>query len=371
MKITVVGAGNAGCMTALQYAWYGRRSDLEIDLIYDPDIKPVAVGQATLLDPPDILYNATGLTWYNNPIHATMKSGILYEDWGKGGELFHEFPMNTMAMHYCPWEMQRHVLESGHFKVTESNVLDPDNVDADYVFDCRGTPDDWTDYRELTNPINACVLGSPNWKVEEKTWSRHVATPDGWTFVIPTDPKSPSHKYCVGYLYNSNITPKEEAEYNMLEMFDVEVTKHLSFKNYVSTKPIKDGRIFKNGNRLFFLEPMESTGVQTYIDWAKIISKSIIENEYGINSALDKFNTYVSENERFVLWHYETGSVYDTPFWDYARQLKLDIDPKFEKYKMECDKISWNDMMSGADKELNYGIWDMVSMKRWVEGIKT
>ena len=61
MKITVVGAGNAGCMTALNYAWYGRRSDLEIDLIYDPNIKPVAVGQATLLDPPDILYNAKSL----------------------------------------------------------------------------------------------------------------------------------------------------------------------------------------------------------------------------------------------------------------------------------------------------------------------
>ena len=154
-------------------------------------------------------------------------------------------------------------------------------------------------------------------------------------------------------------------------MFDVEVTKHLNFKNYVSTKPIKDGRIFKNGNRLFFLEPMESTGVQTYIDWATTIGESIIGNEYDLDVAVDKFDTYVSENERFVLWHYETGSVYDTPFWDYARQLKLDIDPKFEKYKMECDKISWNDMMSGADKELNYGIWDMVSMKRWVDGIKT
>ena len=55
-----------------------------------------------------------------------------------------------------------------------------------------------------------------------------------------------------------SLTSKEDAEKNMLEMFDVEVTKHLNFKNYVSTKPIKDGRIFKNGNRLFFLEPMES-----------------------------------------------------------------------------------------------------------------
>ena len=107
------------------------------------------------------------------------------------------------------------------------------------------------------------------------------------------------------------------------------------------------------------------------VGYLKMVIDYSFQNLWSLDVAVDKFDTYVSENERFVLWHYETGSVYDTPFWDYARQLKLDIDPKFEKYKMECDKISWNDMMSGADKELNYGIWDMVSMKRWVDGIKT
>ena len=33
--------------------------------------------------------------------------------------------------------------------------------------------------------INAAILAKPNWDVRS-IWSRHVATPDGWTFVIPT-----------------------------------------------------------------------------------------------------------------------------------------------------------------------------------------
>ena len=123
MKITVVGAGNAGVFTALCLAWYGRDFNFEIDLIYNPDIPPERVGQATLVEAPKILSEATGFNWYNNSIYATMKSGILYEGWGKvNKKVFHDFPSHQMAMHYCPWEMHKHVLNSAQFKVTEGQV---------------------------------------------------------------------------------------------------------------------------------------------------------------------------------------------------------------------------------------------------------
>jgi protoporphyrinogen oxidase len=41
MKIAVVGAGNAGCFTALWFAWFGRKENVEVELIYNPEI-PVA-----------------------------------------------------------------------------------------------------------------------------------------------------------------------------------------------------------------------------------------------------------------------------------------------------------------------------------------
>ena len=82
MKISIVGAGNAGCFTALHFAWFTRKSGIEIELIHNPDILPEKVGQATLLSPPEILYGATRADWYNNPFKATPKTGILYE--GRG-----------------------------------------------------------------------------------------------------------------------------------------------------------------------------------------------------------------------------------------------------------------------------------------------
>ena len=216
MKISVVGAGNAGCFTALHLSSF---KSVEVDLIYNPNVPPEKVGQATTLDVP-ILLGKSGFTWHNNSINATPKSGILYEGWGKtGNDIFHPFPPNHMAMHYCPAEMQKVVLNSGIFKVKEGDV-DPKDVDADYVFDCRGKPQDFSNYTELKNPLNAAILGKPNWDVSA-LWTRSVATPDGWTFIIPTHSSSPSYNYCVGYLYNSDITSKEDAEKNFLNMFDL------------------------------------------------------------------------------------------------------------------------------------------------------
>ena len=166
MKVSVVGGGNAAVFTALYLAWHGKESDwrnsfkkdIEVELIYDPKIPCERVGQATLVDPPRILWSATGFNWYKNQMHATFKSGILYEGWGKVNDtVYHAFPADFMAMHYCPWEMQKHVINSGIFKVIESNVDDINNIDSDLIFDCRGKPKDFADYDDLINPINACL----------------------------------------------------------------------------------------------------------------------------------------------------------------------------------------------------------------------
>ena len=373
MKIVVIGAGNGGCFTALHTGWYTRNNpDVEVELIYNPETSPEAVGQATVIDVPSLLWAATDFNWYNNNINATFKSGILYEGWGKvNDEVFHPFPADKMAMHYCPWEMQNLVLNSGHFKVTEGEVH-PYQVDADYIFDRRGKPDDFSDYEDLKNPINACILAEPNWDTTKALWSRHVATPDGWTFVIPTHSSSPSHKYCVGYCYNSNITSKENAENNFLNMFDVNVTKHVNFKNYVAKNAVVDNRIFKNGNRLFFLEPMESSSSQAYISWVRMVFDYIF-NDKDFNPNASVIN-YIKQLQNFVLWHYQYGSKYDTPFWDHAKTFTID-DPRFHEIKDLCSKSSMYDcrpVYYGGDAQITgFGQWDLYSFKCWNDGMTT
>ena len=370
-KVSVVGGGNAGCIAALYLSWY--KKDLEVELIYNPDVPCERVGQASVLDPPKLLWSATGFNWYNNPIHATFKSGILYEGWGQSNEkLFHGFPAHSMAMHYCPWEMQKHVLNSGLFKVTEGDV-DPKDVDADYVFDCRGKPKDFSDYDDLINPTNAAILAKPNWDTTKAFWSRHIATPDGWTFVIPTHSESPSHDYCVGYCYNSDITQQEVAEYNLLEMFDVEVTKHLKFKNYIAKNPIVDDRIFLNGNRLFFLEPLESSSVQAYVECARYFVDYIITKKEPIEQAAHSAKQYIRQLQNFVLWHYQFGSKYETPFWDYATKLSF-RDKTFDAMVEYCKHTTKRDILpksyGGATSDASqYGQWPANSFKVWYDGM--
>ena len=370
-KVSVVGGGNAGCITALYLSWY--KKELEVELIYNPDVPCERVGQASVLDPPKLLWAATGFNWYNNPIHATFKSGILYEGWGQSNEkLFHGFPAHSMAMHYCPWEMQKHVLNSGHFKVTEGDV-DPKDVDADYVFDCRGKPKDFSDYDDLINPTNAAILAKPNWDTTKAFWSRHIATPDGWTFVIPTHSESPSHDYCVGYCYNSDITQQEVAEYNLLEMFDVEVTKHLKFKNYIAKNPIIDDRIFLNGNRLFFLEPLASSSVQAYVECARYFVDYIITKKEPIEQAAHSAKQYIRQLQNFVLWHYQLGSKYETPFWDYATKLSF-RDKTFDAMVEYCKQTTKRDILpksyGGATSDASqYGQWPANSFKVWYDGM--
>tara|TARA_B100001996_G_scaffold129126_1_gene98054 strand:+ start:143 stop:1279 length:1137 start_codon:yes stop_codon:yes gene_type:complete len=373
MKVSVVGGGNAAVFTALYLAWHGKESDwrnsfkkdIEVELIYDPKIPCERVGQATLVDPPRILWSATGFNWYKNQMHATFKSGILYEGWGKVNDtVYHAFPADFMAMHYCPWEMQKHVINSGIFKVIESNVDDINNIDSDLIFDCRGKPKDFADYDDLINPINACVLGKPNWDTTKAFWSRHVATPDGWTFVIPTHSDSPSHDYSVGYCYNSNITSKEEAEKNMLKMFDVSIKKNINIRNYVAKNPIIDDRIVLNGNKLFFVEPLESSSVQSYIEMAIYVLQN------GVEGIAPQVRNYIKQIQNFVLWHYQFGSKYDTPFWDYAKSLTF-IDSKFDYYLRDSKQQSMEDLMREISENPSsyYAQWSKYAFKLWYNGM--
>ena len=360
MKVSIVGAGNAGCFTALYYSWHAK--DIEVELIHNPDKPPVTVGQGTIPGALELLHNTTRFNWHNNKAHATPKTGFLYEGWGKiNYEVMHPFPAENMAMHFCPHEMQTEILNSGRFKVTEGDV-EPKDVDADYVFDARGCMSH--DYIKLTSPVNSVILGKPKWNTLENLWTEGVATPNGWTFVIPMHSTSPSHKESVGYIYNNQITKTEDAEKNFQEFFEVEVTRHLTFDSYVAREPVIDDRIFLQGNKLFFLEPLESTATEAYLHWSKETLCAIMN---GTTSDLSRsIKKYIRRIQNFILWHYQFGSRYDTPFWDYAQSL-ISTDETFNKFLDASINMSWDKAVTIDD--IGYAQWPPSSFKYWHEGM--
>jgi hypothetical protein len=385
MKIAIIGGGNGGVWTALHYGYCTRHlKDIEVELIYSPEIEPTPVGQALFPNESSLLYLVFGINWYHNEVRATPKSGILYENWSKKNpNIFHEFPFNQIAMQADPKYLQRYILNSGFFTVKERNVSDLDTVDADVIFDCRGNlKTDDIEYESLYCPVNSVLLaiGPQN---EPQLWSKHVATPDGWTFVIPNTEKTLSY----GYLYNSNITSEKEAKANFRELFEHEdEIVNLPFESYLAKEPLRidsNGRkIIINGNRLAFMEPMESTAITFYsnvsaytFDWVinrehvlspeARLEMKVLQSKEVITNIHKKFH----EIQKFILWHYTKGSVYDTPFWRDAQTKTTATfeqpDERFKEIVNLAKSIDSTDCR--ALPAVTYGLWPLLSIKTWYD----
>jgi tryptophan halogenase len=362
MKIAIIGAGNAGCITALHYHYHTKNiiPPVEIEIYHSPERHPIErVGQGTVIPPTEVISQALGYSecnWYDNPIDATFKSGILYEGWGKKQEkIFHPFVWPNMAIHYVPQKLSNTVLESGLFKVEEKIVTDPEReIDSDVIFDCRGRNNrDKSNYDKLINPLNSVLLCDKLGKDPDLIYTRTVATPNGWTFIIPN-----KDSVSYGYLYNNNITTKEDATEDFIERFDIpEVDGEFSFENYCAKNFCVGERTFLNGNMYGFIEPLEATalGVYTHIcrhAWDAIFNKSpISECSFAVRRMM-------KEVEAFILWHYQYGSKYDTPFWEYAQNLYFNPDQRFRR------------VLHDPDCELEYGQWKNWSFDIWRRGVE-
>jgi len=387
MKIVIIGGGNGGAWTALYYGYYTRNNkDIEVELIYDPEIDSFPVGQGTILGSPQLLSDACGIDWYHNEIRATPKFGVVYENFSKKN-IFHGFDFQSVAMQVDPKYLQKYILNSGLFTVKEGNVTDLDTVDADVIFDCRGnTKTDDVEYESLYCPVNSVLLAISTMHDSTQNWTRSVATPDGWTFVIPNTTETTSY----GYLYNSDITPLETAQTNFSELFGKEFpneikTVNLPFESYMAKEPLRidsNGRkIILNGNRLAFLEPMEATAIALYLDVAQFTFDWVIGRDdhlsqkaklsldiFRMEEAAFSIKKRMHEIHTFILWHYTKGSVYDTVFWRAARAETTAIfEQPNENFQQIFNFVMSVDCIDCRESSLSYGQWPVHSIKQWYD----
>ena len=60
------------------------------------------------------------------------------------------------------------------------------------------------------------------------------------------------------------------------------------------------------------------------------------------------------ELETFILWHYQSGSIYNTPFWEYAKSLPFNPDSNF--ISIFKSPMSWDDKREYLTGVFNYAI---------------
>lgn len=365
MKISILGKGLAGCFTALHYKHYAPH--IEVELIHDSNKPSLVVGQGTFEDAAKLLWDALQVDWHKNPIKATPKTGILYKGWGKKKkEFFHPFPLHHVALHYDTHQLQDFIINNIPISIESRHINSYSEVDADYIFDCRGFPSDYEDYEELKNPVNASLLSNIDEVYHDVRWTTSQATPDGWCFIIPT-----TEGTSLGYLFNSNITEEKLAEDNFRKLFGIsKINGRLAFRNYMAKEPIIDNRIILNGNRLFFLEPLEATAVSTYLNWIRLTFSYIVLKENTSKEVSRSIRQKIKQVQNFILYHYLHGSEYDTKFWKESKKYKI-TDNKFHDI-MEFStstKEPINIDYGLNDRINNYGVHQSFSFKNMHDGL--
>lgn len=384
-KITILGAGSVGCLTALDFAfktWQTKK--IQVELIHNPDTKPEKVAQAINPATTSLLYLSLGINLIENQMETTLKMGDMYEKWGKKNE-YVPIPHNDTAMHICPDKLQDSILKSDWFEVKESDVLDYDKIDSDYIIDCAGEPTKEelkNDYKIIDGHVNSVlsVANQPGADLRQY-WSRNVATPDGWCLEIPRGDNTKSYEY----FYNDKITSEEKAKYNFTQYFTVHLpmsfrTTKLStqFDQYIVKDPVIDNRIVLQGKKLCSFEPMEGTPLGAYSQWSYELFSWIVDGWNTPKELKKILSGMTKQTSNYINWHYTFGSQYDTPFWDKAKKDSV------LKYLKEDDKRLRHIIKMAkqySPKELRYklvnnelfdtefGCWHLFVINYWIEGM--
>lgn len=361
-KIAIIGKGTAGAFTLNHFVAYG---PWEVDLYYDNSIQPQAVGEGATLSLGRELANTLNFDFIDLPIiGGHYKNSIYYKNWGLMN-FHHTFPPPAMSIHFNATRLQEVIFGycSDKANYIEKNVKSYDEVDADYIIDCRGKPQDLSEYHEAEYiPVNAAIVQQCPWDRPEFDYSLCIARPYGWVFGIPL-----AERCSIGYLYNDKINNEEEvledveevlAEYNLTPQGEVSGYK---FDNYYSKQNFNE-RYCLNGNKSFFLEPMEATSIRTI----EMIARYAFDVADGMSLSAPNewYDSWFKKTQDIIVMHYFAGSHWDTPFWEMAKEKATkcfqNATPEF-KY--------WIANLGSGDITEEYSTFAMHSMVQNINGL--
>jgi hypothetical protein len=330
MKIAVLGTGTVGVMSVLHFLRYLDNS--EITCIYNPNKKILGIGESSNVQLPHLLYHSVKFNVFidSDELSSTVKLGVLYKNWRKKEFISPILPTNY-AMHFDNFALSEKMFDRAkkiygkRFKILNKDIREIKQNDKevtilfnkgkktyDYVIDCRGYPEDYSNYHMITSlPINRAfvnLIPKPgNWD-----YTYHYAHKNGWMFGIPL-----THRQGWGYLFNDKITSEQEAVNEINQIFKSNKTKKdlrdFNFKPY-RAKKFLEGRIIKNGNRAIFYEPMEAlSGV--YYDGLNKFFYDYINKQIDQETVNEILDVKAKQYENFICYVYNQGSIYKTKFW--------------------------------------------------------
>lgn len=365
-KLALIGIGTAGAFAATHfYKW----TDWVIDWYFDPNIAKQAVGEGSTLVLPNFLYNNINFNVEDlASIDGTFKAGILKEGWGDGHKFIHFFGPASVSYHFNAVKLQNFIVDKlkndPRVNIIEKNISDFDDVDSDYVLSCAGKPSNLDAYYDPESiPVNAVHVTQCYWDYPRFPYTLTIARPYGWVFGIPL-----KNRCSIGYMYNHEINTKEEVIEDVQEIFakydlkPSQDTNSFHFSNYRKKENFTD-RVAYNGNASFFLEPLEATSIHT-MDYINRHSFDIWNNGNSVEEANLDYIEKLQEIETVIMAHYAAGSIYNTPFWEFAQKRGIKVlenaksSEKFRYFVNAAKEYRFGEKMIHDD----YGTWTISSI---------
>ena len=354
-KIAVVGRGTAGSLAAASVTSLLPDGDHELHHIYDSRIPVIGVGEGSW---PSLVQELRKLT--NLPhetvqqrLRGTRKYGVAFEGWGQRNRDFtHYFtPQQVSYAYHLSADLMGDLLrESTRARHIDARVLDITRVDDgalvelegmaperyDLVFDARGFPRELRPDRHIDIsfiPTNTAIIRRCPAIMEEEqdrpvlqhTYTRAVARPHGWVFVIPLTVHT-----SYGYIFNRNVSSQSDVESDFDAFLEADgVTEFeqravIPFPSFVN-RQIFDGAVARIGNAAAFMEPLEATAiVSAQLQIGMVLHIRLNRSAENLERDAPVVNRFLVNNMLryglFVGWHYSCGSTYDSAFWHHARE---------------------------------------------------
>ena len=353
-RIAVVGRGTAGALAAASVTRLHPDSSHELHHIYDSRIPVIGVGEGSWPTLVPQLQELTGLPHetIQQRLNGTRKYGVSFEGWGKRNRDFiHYFaPQEVSYAYHLSADVMGDLLqESTRAQHIDAKVLDITKIEGgaqvtfegraperyDLVFDARGFPrapstDEHIDIPFI--PTNTAVIrrcpaiieSERDGPVLQHTYTRAIARPHGWVFVIPLTVHT-----SYGYIFNRDLSSLADVEQDFDALLESDAVPEfeqravIPFPNFVH-REIYDGAVVRIGNAAAFMEPLEATAIGfAQMEVGMVLHMRLNRSAEHIERDVPVINRFlinnVLTNGLFVGWHYCCGSMHDSAFWRHAR----------------------------------------------------
>ena len=319
MKIAIVGRGTSSIITTLVCLDYGH----DIEIFYDPNVDFLSIGESSPPHIPVLLDKILGIKIKQliKDNICSIKSGVKFINWGKGNTFYHTFSPNISSFHLDSKDFNVYVQKAfenigikyhaervDNYKISGNNVIINEKI-YDFVFFCTG----WDSIDEYKTPIlstvNSAVLFFEN-EIYEKSYTVHKATEDGWQFEIPFPQKKLTR---MGYLYNRNLISKEEI---LNKLTDKKIARTIEWTPRYSKKLLQNKHVAYNGNRLFFVEPLQALSFFYYYSFTEQVCQFLKDRTHYAYTRTNVFyQNEIFTSQVTLAFHYKYGSVFNTEYW--------------------------------------------------------